>query len=73
MKFIKLNDLYSQGRTQTLDFYSLSGLVSVVDMPGYGFADAPKKIVKQWQELVAHYVSTRVRYYFHFEMIGFFF
>eukprot|EP01118_Nematostelium_gracile_P002413 TRINITY_DN1263_c0_g1_i2.p1 TRINITY_DN1263_c0_g1~~TRINITY_DN1263_c0_g1_i2.p1 ORF type:complete len:289 (+),score=51.02 TRINITY_DN1263_c0_g1_i2:96-962(+) len=47
------------GRTQSLDFFGLGTVARVVDMPGYGYAQAPKVRVKQWQELVNSYVSKR--------------
>lgn len=53
------------GRTQKLHFFSVGGKIgslpdmSLVDMPGYGFATAPKKVVDQWHDLVGGYVEQR--------------
>lgn len=53
------------GRTQKLHFFSVGGKVgslpdmSLVDMPGYGFATAPKKVVDEWHDLVGGYVEQR--------------
>jgi GTP-binding protein len=47
------------GRTQQLNFFSL-GPISLVDMPGYGYAAAPKSNVAAWTRLVLDYLRGRV-------------
>jgi GTP-binding protein len=48
------------GRTQELNFFELPGLsFFLVDMPGYGFAQAPKAKVEQWTRLVKDYLRGR--------------
>jgi GTP-binding protein len=47
------------GRTQQLNFFAL-GPIHIVDMPGYGYAAAPKKTVEAWTELVFAYLRGRV-------------
>lgn len=53
------------GRTQKLHFFSVGGKVgslpdlSLVDMPGYGFATAPKAVVDEWHDLVGGYIRRR--------------
>lgn len=47
------------GRTQHLNFFSVQEEFYFVDMPGYGFAQAPKKIIVQWQKLMQHYLNER--------------
>ncbi|CAH0474342.1 unnamed protein product [Peronospora belbahrii] len=53
------------GRTQQLHFLSVGGkkgslpILSLVDMPGFGFATAPKKVVDEWHTLVGGYVDNR--------------
>ena len=47
------------GRTQQLNFFLLAGSLMLVDMPGYGYAKAPKKEVKQWTWLVKDYLVGR--------------
>ena len=38
------------GRTRELNFFTLGdGRLAVVDMPGYGYARAEKRLVRQWQ------------------------
>jgi GTP-binding protein len=47
------------GRTQELNFFEFPGRLVMVDMPGYGFAQAPKDLVKRWQGLVKAYLKGR--------------
>lgn len=47
------------GRTQQLNFFDLSGKLMLVDLPGYGFAQAPLDIVAQWQGLILDYLRGR--------------
>lgn len=50
------------GRTQELNFFDVGDplLFRLVDMPGYGYAKAPKDVVKQWRFLVNDYLRGRV-------------
>jgi len=47
------------GRTQEINFFTLSGSHYLVDLPGYGFANAPVNVVKQWQQLLKAYLAGR--------------
>ena len=49
------------GRTQELNFFDVGQplLLRLVDMPGYGFAEAPKDLVKRWRFLVNDYLRGR--------------
>ncbi|TNE40866.1 MAG: YihA family ribosome biogenesis GTP-binding protein [Sphingomonadales bacterium] len=49
------------GRTQELNFFDVGSplLFRLVDMPGYGYAKAPKDVVKQWRFLVNDYLRGR--------------
>ena len=49
------------GRTQELNFFDIGEPVwfRLVDMPGYGFAEAPKDVVRKWKNLVNDYVRGR--------------
>jgi GTP-binding protein len=47
------------GRTQQLNFFQLHQELIIVDMPGYGYAEAPKTLVAQWQTLVRQYLIGR--------------
>ena len=40
------------GRTQEINFFALGESHYLVDLPGYGFAEAPKPVVEQWQRLL---------------------
>jgi GTP-binding protein len=47
------------GRTQELNFFDLGGRLTLVDMPGYGFAEAPKDKVERWTRLIKGYLRGR--------------
>ncbi|SES64914.1 ribosome biogenesis GTP-binding protein YihA/YsxC [Oceanicella actignis] len=47
------------GRTQELNFFDLGGAAWMVDVPGYGFAEAPVKTVARWQRLLRDYLAGR--------------
>ena len=49
------------GRTQELNFFDVGEPLQLrlVDMPGYGFAEAPKAIVKRWRFLINDYLRGR--------------
>ena len=55
------------GRTQELNFFDVGGdveagvppLFRLVDLPGYGYAKAPKDVVKQWRFLINDYLRGR--------------
>jgi len=47
------------GRTRQINFFDLGGSLMLVDLPGYGYAEAPKSAVKSWTSLVRHYLQTR--------------
>lgn len=48
------------GRTRELNFFDIDGRITLVDMPGYGYAKAPKTEVKQWQDVLKGYLRGRV-------------
>ena len=47
------------GRTQEINFFALGEAGYLVDLPGYGFAEAPKKKVAAWQGLIRDYLAGR--------------
>jgi len=49
------------GRTQELNFFDVGAPLAfrLVDMPGYGFAKAPKDVVKKWRFLVNDFLRGR--------------
>src|ERR1700681_496197 len=48
------------GRTQELIFFAASGPLTLVDMPGYGYAAAPKAKIAAWTALIRVYLRGRV-------------
>ncbi|MEM1301598.1 MAG: ribosome biogenesis GTP-binding protein YihA/YsxC [Pseudomonadota bacterium] len=46
------------GRTQEINFFTLADRY-LVDLPGYGFANAPVAVVQQWQDLLKAYLAGR--------------
>src|SRR5207237_7072959 len=49
------------GRTQELNFFEVGEPLQLrlVDMPGYGYAEAPKDLVRRWRNLVNDYLRGR--------------
>jgi GTP-binding protein len=47
------------GRTQEINFFTISDSHYLVDLPGYGYANAPLPIVEKWQKLLKQYLSGR--------------
>src|ERR1700743_1152330 len=48
------------GRTQPGDFFRVDEHMIVVDLPGYGYAEAPKDTVAGWTDLIKLYLKGRV-------------
>ncbi len=50
------------GRTQELNIFEVGEPLTLrlIDMPGYGFAEAPKTVVKKWRFLINDYLRGRV-------------
>ena len=47
------------GRTQQINFFDLGGKLTIADLPGYGYARAPRETVRQWTDLVGDYLQGR--------------
>ncbi len=47
------------GRTQEINYFALGDQSYLVDLPGYGYANAPVAKVEQWQALLKRYLSGR--------------
>ena len=47
------------GRTQELNFFTADSGLMIVDMPGYGYARASKKLIKDWTRLVFAFLQGR--------------
>ncbi len=51
---------HTPGRTQQLNFFDVGqGRFTLVDMPGYGFAQAPKEKVQAWTKAIQDYLRGR--------------
>ena len=47
------------GRTQEINYFTAGDAHYLVDLPGYGFANAPLQVVEKWQRLLKQYLSGR--------------
>jgi|TARA_B110000503_G_scaffold118635_1_gene179733 GTP-binding protein len=47
------------GRTQEINFFTAGDSHYIVDLPGYGFANAPIAVVEKWQRLLRAYLAGR--------------
>lgn len=47
------------GRTQEINFFTLGAARYLVDLPGYGYAEAPVAVVAKWQALLKQYLAGR--------------
>ena len=47
------------GRTQQLNFFNLDNRITLVDMPGYGYAHASKSRIEEWTALMYDYLKGR--------------
>lgn len=47
------------GRTQEINYFTLGESHYLVDLPGYGYANAPVAVVAKWQKLLKQYLSGR--------------
>lgn len=47
------------GRTQEINYFALGEHAYLVDLPGYGYANAPLPVVEKWQKLLKQYLSGR--------------
>ena len=47
------------GRTQLINVFRLKNGAALIDLPGYGYAEVPEAIRRQWQGLLEHYLTKR--------------
>jgi len=47
------------GRTQEINYFTCGDATYLVDLPGYGFANAPVAVVEKWQKLLKAYLAGR--------------
>ncbi|MBB97482.1 MAG: YihA family ribosome biogenesis GTP-binding protein [Rhodobacteraceae bacterium] len=59
------------GRTQEINYFTQGPDLYLVDLPGYGFANAPLPVVEKWQRLLKAYLSGRATLRRAFVLIDF--
>jgi len=47
------------GRTRQINFFDLGGRLTLADLPGYGYAAAPKQTIARWTRLIERYLRGR--------------
>ncbi len=47
------------GRTQLINLFEVVDGIRLVDLPGYGYAEAPKSVKRQWQQALSEYLKKR--------------
>lgn len=47
------------GRTQLINLFRMKNGAALVDLPGYGYAEVPEAVRRQWQGLLEHYLTHR--------------
>jgi GTP-binding protein len=47
------------GRTQAVNFFRVDDRMIFVDLPGYGYAKAPKALARSWQPVIEEYLRAR--------------
>lgn len=47
------------GRTQLINFFDINKEFSFVDLPGYGYAKVPKRVKKDWGDMIETYITKR--------------
>lgn len=48
------------GKTQRIQFFQLENRLSLVDLPGYGFAKAPPQLQAEWSQAIDAYLTNRL-------------
>ena len=49
------------GKTQTINFYNINDSMYLVDLPGYGYANANVEIKAKWGQMIENYLHTSKR------------
>ena len=47
------------GKTRTINFYEVEEILYFVDLPGYGYAKAPKTEIAKWSKMIEEYLNQR--------------
>lgn len=48
------------GKTRTINYYLINGEFYIVDLPGFGYAAAPKSVQRSWEKMIRQYLEERV-------------
>ena len=48
----------SPGHTKQINFFNISDVFALVDLPGYGFSSVSHKVKESWSKLIWHYFKT---------------
>jgi GTP-binding protein len=56
-KLVKVSS--KPGKTRCLNFFQAADYFYLVDLPGYGYAQVPKKMRREWEGLITSYLETR--------------
>lgn len=46
------------GKTQTINFYNINGMMYLVDLPGYGYAKVAVAVKEQWGKMIERYLNS---------------
>jgi len=49
----------SPGRTRQINFFNLGNILTLVDLPGYGYAAVSKQDLNTWKKLITYYIQSR--------------
>lgn len=49
------------GKTQLLNFFTVNGILTLVDLPGYGFAEVPIEVRKAFGPMIQTYLDQRIQ------------
>ena len=47
------------GKTRTINFYDVENILYFVDLPGYGYAKAPRTEIEKWGKMIEEYLNKR--------------
>ncbi|WGL99749.1 ribosome biogenesis GTP-binding protein YihA/YsxC [Arsenophonus sp. aPb] len=47
------------GRTQLINLFEVAEGIRLVDLPGYGYAEVPESVKRQWQQALSEYLQKR--------------
>ncbi|WGO84937.1 ribosome biogenesis GTP-binding protein YihA/YsxC [Arsenophonus apicola] len=47
------------GRTQLINLFEVAEGIKLVDLPGYGYAEVPESVKRQWQQALSEYLQKR--------------